>query len=160
MVRILLRRWFKRIRKFRDVLLLGIQGRHFFFPVCAVIAVPCDLPKVILASKRDCAAGATYNFGQARVFGLYTQTNDAGLGVRSRIASAGLTLPLGPATLQAQAGYTTARGSAVDRRHTTLSAAYLYPCDSVTDIYLVGMDDRVRGRTVGRSVAAGVRFRF
>jgi hypothetical protein len=30
----------------------------------------------------------------------------------------------------------------------------------LTDIYLVGMDDRVRGQTKGISAAAGVRFRF
>ena len=122
MVRILLRRWFKRICKFRDVQLLGIQGRHFFFPVCAAIAVPCDLPKVILASKRDCAAGATYNFGQARVFGLSTQTNDAGRGAQPhRVGRSHAAARTGNAA--GQAGYTTARGSAGDRRHTTLSAA-------------------------------------
>ncbi len=55
---------------------------------------------------------------------------------------------------------TSASGPAVDRRHTSVSAAYLYPYDSLTDIYLVGMNDRVRGQTEGVSVAAGVRFRF
>jgi hypothetical protein len=30
----------------------------------------------------------------------------------------------------------------------------------LTDIYLVGMDDRVRGQTKGISAAVGVRFRF
>ena len=104
--------------------------------------------------------GATYNFGLARVFGLYTQTNDQGLDVRSKLASAGVAVPLGPGTVQAQAGYTTAAGPAVDRKHTSVSAAYLYPFNSVTDLYLVGMDDRVRGQTKGLSVAAGVRFRF
>ncbi|CAN5909060.1 porin [soil metagenome] len=104
--------------------------------------------------------GATYNFGWARAFGLYTQTRDRGLDVRSKLTSAGVTVPLGPGTVQAQAGYTTAVGPAVDRKHTTVSAAYVYPYDSVTDIYLVGMDDRVRGQTKGGSVAFGVRWRF
>jgi hypothetical protein len=57
-------------------------------------------------------------------------------------------------------GYTTATGPAVDRRHTSVSAAYLYPYDSVTDIYLVGMDDRVRVQAKGISIASGIRFRF
>ncbi len=104
--------------------------------------------------------GATYNFGFARVFGLYTQTRDRGLDVRSKLTSAGVAVPIGPGTLQAQAGYTTAEGPAVDRRHTSVSAAYLYPYDSVTDLYVVGMDDRVRGQTRGVSFATGVRFRF
>jgi predicted porin len=104
--------------------------------------------------------GATYNFGLARLFGQYTQTADRGLDVDSRIASAGAATPLGPGNLQFQFAYTTAKGPAVDRKHTTVSAAYLYPYDSVTDIYAVGMDDRVRGQTRGTSMAAGVRWRF
>lgn len=104
--------------------------------------------------------GATYNFGWARLFGLYTHTSDGGLDVKSDIGSAGAAVPIGPGTLQFQAGVTRATGPAVDRRHTSVSAAYVYAYDSVTDIYLVGMDDRVRGQTNGVSAAAGVRFRF
>lgn len=104
--------------------------------------------------------GATYNFGWARLFGQYTQTDDAGLEVDSKIVSAGLIAPAGPGNLHLQFAHTTATGPAVDRRHTTVSAAYLYPYDSVTDLYAVGMDDRVRGQTRGASVAAGVRWRF
>lgn len=104
--------------------------------------------------------GATYNFGWARLFGQYTQTDDAGLDVDSKIVSAGLITPAGPGNLHLQFAHTTAKGPAVDRRHTTVSAAYLYPYDSVTDLYAVGMDDRVRGQTRGASVAAGVRWRF
>lgn len=111
-------------------------------------------------SEASYQIGATYNFGWARLFGLYTHTNDSGLDVRSNIASAGAAVPIGPGTLQFQAGFTEAKGPAVDRRHTSISAAYLYAYDSVTDVYLVGMDDRVRGQTKGVSVAAGVRFRF
>jgi predicted porin len=104
--------------------------------------------------------GATYNFGWARLFGLYTHTADGGLDVKSDIGSAGAAVPIGPGTLQFQAGFTRATGPAVDRRHTSVSAAYLYAYDSVTDIYMVGMDDRIRGQTKGTSVATGVRFRF
>jgi predicted porin len=104
--------------------------------------------------------GATYNFGLARVFGLYTQTNDEGLGVRSKIASFGGSVPIGPGSVQAQVARTITDGPAVDRKHTTVSAAYLYPYDSVTDLYVVGMDDRIRGQTRGFSAAIGVRRRF
>jgi predicted porin len=104
--------------------------------------------------------GATYNFGLARLFGQYTQTSDRGLEVDSKIASTGVTTPLGPGNLQVQVAYSITKGPAVDRKHTTLSAAYLYPYDSVTDIYAVGMDDRVRGQTRGVSLAGGVRWKF
>jgi predicted porin len=104
--------------------------------------------------------GATYNFGFLRAFGLYTQTNDSGLDVHSHLTSGGVAVPIGPGTFLAQAGYTTADGPAVDRKHTSLSAAYLYAYDSVTDLYVVGMEDRIRGLTRGTSIATGVRFRF
>jgi predicted porin len=104
--------------------------------------------------------GAVYNFGWARVFGQYTQTNDGGLEAEGRIVSTGLTAPLGPGNLQVQMAYTTAKGPAVDRRHTSFSAAYVYPYDSTIDLYAVGMDDRVRGQTRGVSAAAGVRWRY
>ena len=104
--------------------------------------------------------GATYNFGWARVFGLYTHTDDKGLDVRSNLYSGGVAVPLGPGTLQFQAGFAKTSGPAVDRKHTSFSLAYLYAFDSVTDFYVVGMDDRVRGQTRGESMAVGVRYRF
>jgi predicted porin len=104
--------------------------------------------------------GATYNFGWARLFGLYTRTDDKGLDVRSNIYSGGAALPLGPGTVQFQAGFAKARGPAVDRKHTSISAAYLYAYDSITDFYIVGMNDRIRGQTEGVSVAIGARYRF
>ncbi len=104
--------------------------------------------------------GATYNFGWARLFGLYTHIDDKGLDVRSNLTSVGAAVPIGPGTIQVQAGLTTAKGPAVDRKHSSFSAAYLYAFDSVTDLYVVGMDDRVRGQTKGLSFATGVRYRF
>jgi len=101
--------------------------------------------------------GATYNFGLARVYGLYTQTNDRGLDVRGRTPSVGVAVPLGPGTILAQAAQTTVRGPAVDRKHTTVSGAYVYAYDSLTDFYVIGMDDRIRGQTKGTSFAIGVR---
>ncbi|HRH16321.1 MAG TPA: porin [Aquabacterium sp.] len=104
--------------------------------------------------------GATYNFGVARVFGLHTQTQDRGLEVQSKLTSAGVSVPVGPGTILAQVGWGRAHGLAVSRRQQTLSAAYVYPYDSQTDLYVIGMDDRVRGQTPGGSLAVGVRWRF
>lgn len=103
---------------------------------------------------------ATYDFGVARAFGEATWTNDIGLGIRSRVLSAGAAIPLGEGTLDLQAAVTLAHGLAVDRKHTSTSAAYVYSWDSLTDVYLIGMDDRVRGQTRGLSAAFGVRHRF
>lgn len=104
--------------------------------------------------------GATYNFGWARAFGLYTHTDDRGLDVRSNLWSGGVAVPLGPGSVLVQGGFATAKGPAVDRRHSSLAAAYLYNFDSVTDFYVVGMRDQVRGQTNGLSWAVGVRYRF
>lgn len=104
--------------------------------------------------------GATYNFGWARLFGLYTRTDDNGLDVRSNLYSVGAAVPLGPGAIQLQAGLARARGLAVDRKQTTVSAAYLYAFNSVTDIYVVAMNDRVRRQTDGVSFAIGARYRF
>jgi len=59
-----------------------------------------------------------------------------------------------------QAGLTEAKGPAVDRRHTSVSAAYVHAYDSQLDLYVVAMDDRIRNQTRGVSVAAGARWRF
>ncbi len=104
--------------------------------------------------------GASYNFGVVRAFALHTRIRDRGLEVESEASSAGVAMALGEGTVQAQFGRANAVGLAVDRKHSSFSAAYLYPYDSRTDLYVVGMDDRVRGQTRGVSGAAGVRFRF
>ena len=104
--------------------------------------------------------GATYDLGVARLFGEGTWINDIGLGIRSHVATAGASIPLGPGTLDLQGAVTLATGLAVDRKHSTGSAAYLYAYDSQTDLYVVGMDDRVRGQTRGLSAAIGIRHKF
>ncbi len=104
--------------------------------------------------------GMLYNFGLLRVFGQVTGTRDVGLDVRSTIASAGANLALGPGNLLFQAATTKATGPAVERKHTSLSGGYQWSYDSVTDIYLLAMDDRVNGQTRGVSAALGLRYKF
>jgi len=91
---------------------------------------------------------------------LYAHIDDKGLDVRSNLYSAGAAIPLGPGTLQLQAGLSKASGPAVDRKHTTVSGDYLYAFNSVLDIYVIGMNDRIRGQTDGVSHAVGARYRF
>jgi predicted porin len=105
--------------------------------------------------------GGTYNAGYARIFGTYTQTSDRGLDVDGQLASAGVAVPLGAwGTVLGQVGQGRSKGPAVNRKHRAASAAYLYPINSVTDAYLVGMDDRASAQTRGLSYAMGVRWRF
>jgi len=104
--------------------------------------------------------GASYNIGLAKLFGQYTHTRDSGLEVKSDIVSAGVSVPLGPGTVHAQIATSKADGLAVSRKQTTTSAAYVYAYNSLTDFYIIAMDDRVRGQTRGLSAAFGVRYSF
>jgi predicted porin len=104
--------------------------------------------------------GATYNFGIARLFAQGTLINDSGLDTKNRMATVGISAPLGPGSLLAQVGYARTTGPAVDRKHTTTSVGYVYNYDSVTDIYVLGSDDRVSNQTRGLSTAVGVRYTF
>ena len=137
-----------------------IAARGLFAAALSVQRVHVDNGFLDPVKELTWQLGATYNFGFARVFGLYTRIDDDGLFVRSHAASVGIAVPIGPGTLQAQFGQAKATGAAVDRKQTTTSLAYLYPWDSLIDLYLVGMDDRVRGQTRGLSLATGVRWRF
>ncbi|MBW8720505.1 MAG: porin [Burkholderiales bacterium] len=104
--------------------------------------------------------GATYDLGIARAFAEGTWTNDVGLALRSHVVSLGLSAPLGPGSLAVQGAFTRANGLAIDRKHSSAAAAYLYAYDSLTDLYVAAMDDRVRGQTRGRSAAVGIRHKF
>jgi hypothetical protein len=48
----------------------------------------------------------------------------------------------------------------VERKHTTVSLGYVYAYDSLTDIYILASDDRMRNQTRGVSAAVGVRYTF
>lgn len=104
--------------------------------------------------------GATYNFGIVKVYGLYTYMSDRGFDVRSRVGTAGVSIPIGPGSLLFQAGQTNASGPAVDRKHTLVSAAYVYEYNSLLDFYVIGQSDRISGQTDGFSIFAGARLKF
>jgi len=72
----------------------------------------------------------------------------------------GISAPIGPGKVLAQMAYSTSKGPAVDRRHTTTSLGYVYSYDSVTDVYVIGSDDRIRNQTRGVSYALGARYLF
>ena len=69
-------------------------------------------------------------------------------------------MPAGPGQRPGPGGVHDRRGPAVDRKHTTLSLGYVYAYDSLTDIYILGSDDRMRNQTRGVSYAVGVRYTF
>jgi Gram-negative porin len=104
--------------------------------------------------------GVTYNFGLLRWFSQFTGTQDTGLEVRSNSLASGIVVPFGDGNVLAQMASTRSRGPAVDRRHLSLALGYVYNFDSITDFYVLGLDDRVGGQTRGLSVALGGRYKF
>jgi predicted porin len=104
--------------------------------------------------------GTSYNLGFASLFGQYTNIRNDFLSVHSNLYTTGASVPIGPGTVMAQIAYSTSTGPAVDRRHTTTSIGYAYSFDSVTDIYVIGGDDRIKNQTRGVSYAVGLRYLF
>lgn len=102
----------------------------------------------------------SYNAGWAQAFAQWSHTGDHGLQLRSNSLSLGLTVPLGPGSVLAQIAQAKAEGLAIFRKQTTTSLGYLFAWDSLTDLYVVAMDDRVQGQTRGVSAALGVRLKF
>ena len=112
------------------------------------------------STKLTFQLGGAYNFGVARLFGQYTHVDDKGNDTKNKLATAGVSVPLGPGTVLAQIARSTAKGPAVDRKHTTTSLGYVYNYEGLADFYVMAMDDRVSNQTRGVSYAAGVRYRF
>ena len=104
--------------------------------------------------------GGAYNFGVAKLFGQYTHIDDSGNDIKSKLATIGVSVPLGPGTVLAQIARSTSKGPAVDRKHTTTSLGYVYNYDGIADFYVIGMDDRISNQTRGVSYAVGVRYQF
>lgn len=104
--------------------------------------------------------GGSYNIGVANLFSQYTHTRDRSFFLTSDIVSLGAAVPLGPGSVLAQFATSRAKGLAVLRKQTSMSVAYVYAYDSLTDFYLIGMHDSVKGQTRGVSAAFGVRYKF
>lgn len=119
-----------------------------------------DPPFTTAISQSTVLLGGIYDFGWARAYAQTGQTADAVPGVTSQLVSAGVAIPLWEGSLLLQGAQTHSTGLAVDRKHSSMSAGYLYNFDSLTDIYLLGMDDRINRQTQGYSLAGGVRYRF
>ena len=82
--------------------------------------------------------GGAYNFGVARLFGQYTHIDDKGNDIKSKLATVGVSVPLGPGTVLAQIARSTSKGPAVDRKHTTTSLGYVYNYEGIADFYVIG----------------------
>jgi predicted porin len=110
-----------------------------------------------VADTRTRQVGAAYDFGPAKLFGLYSTVENRSDGSERRLTGVGARVPLGQGALVAQWGRNDADQGA-DRD--TLSVGYLYPMSRRTELYGVLMQDRLEGRPAGSAFAAGMRHRF
>ena len=110
--------------------------------------------------RADAAARRRLQLRHRPLFGQYTHIDDKGNDIKSKLATVGVSVPLGPGTVLAQIARSTSKGPAVDRKHTTTSLGYVYNYEGIADFYVIGMDDRVSNQTRGVSYAAGVRYQF
>jgi predicted porin len=128
----------------------------------SVAAQHVSVPDLIAGPTKESTwqIAGQYSLPWAKLYGSFTQSQDNGLLLDSKSASVGATVPLGPGRLLGQYARGMAKGQAVNRQQATLSAGYSYEYDSVTDFYVLAMEDRVVGQTRGLSAAVGVRYKF
>lgn len=110
-----------------------------------------------VADTRTTQLAASYDFGAAKVFGQLAKVDNRSVVNEYRLANLGVRVPVGGGALLAQWGRISPDTGA-DRG--TLSIGYDHHLSKRTDVYLVGMRDKIDGLSAGSSVSAGVRHRF
>lgn len=110
-----------------------------------------------VADTRTKQVGAAYDFGPAKLFGLYSAVENRSDGSERKLTGVGTRVPLGQGALVAQWGRNDADQGA-DRD--TVSVGYLYPMSRRTELYGVLMHDRLEDKPAGSAFAAGMRHRF
>lgn len=112
------------------------------------------------ASQRTWQLGVSYDLTLAKLYGQYTRVKtNATTATQSALWSFGASVPLGPGSLLAQYGDTTAK-TPTEAAHKTLSLGYALGLSKRSDAYAVYMNDKVQGLDNADSFAAGVRLRF
>lgn len=113
-------------------------------------STPVDDTKVWLGS-------GSYDFGVVKVFAQYAKATNDTRRIDYKISELGAAVPIGQGKLLAQYGQI--RQSAGAGRK-TWSVGYDYWLSKRTDIYLVGMSDRIDKLSAGNSLSVGMRHRF
>lgn len=99
----------------------------------------------------------SYDFGVAKVFLQYGEVeNNTTLNDR-KLTDLSVRVPYGKGAFIAAWGKNNPDTGAT---RTTTSAGYVYPLSKLTDLYAVGMRDKLDGSSSGYSYSAGMRLRF
>ncbi|MFT3664843.1 porin [Piscinibacter sp.] len=102
-------------------------------------------------------AAASYDFGAAKLFGQFGKVDNKTSGNEYDIAGLGASVPVGQGKILAQWGRIKPDSGP---KRKTFSAGYDYFLSKRTDLYLVGMSDKVDGLSSGSAFSVGVRHRF
>lgn len=115
-------------------------------------ATPVDDTSVWMAS-------GSYDFGAVKLFGQYAKAENLTRRVDYKIYEAGASVPIGAGKLLVQYGQISPSAGAGRK---TWSVGYDYWLSKRTDVYLVGMSDKITGTgaATGNSVSLGMRHRF
>lgn len=110
-----------------------------------------------VADSKTWQLGASYDLGMAKLFGQYGEVDNTSSGRDYKIAGVGASIPVGEGKILLQYGRLSASIGA-DRK--TFTAGYDYQLSKRTDVYAVGMSDKLDGLSSGSSYSLGIRHRF
>ncbi len=110
-----------------------------------------------LDDTRTTQLGAAYDFTAVKLFGQVGKVKNLTTTNSYSIAGLGARVPLGAGALVAQYG-NLSPDTGADRD--TLSFGYLHNLSKRTELYAVGMSDKIDGLSSGHSYSLGVRHRF
>jgi predicted porin len=99
----------------------------------------------------------SYDFGLVKLFGQYAKATNDTRRIDYKIYEAGVSVPIGLGKLLAQYGQISPSAGAGRK---TWTVGYDYWLSKRTDVYVVGMSDKVAGLSAGNSFSVGMRHRF
>jgi predicted porin len=115
----------------------------------------------LIDNQKTFQLGGAYDFGFVKPYVQYGQVKTepvAGAEIKTKIYGLGATVPIGAGKIMAQYGQSKRDGTSSKRQITTVG--YDYPLSKKTDVYVLGMNDRVTGLSKGNSLMAGMRLTF
>ena len=110
-----------------------------------------------VADTRTTQLGGSYDFGVVKAFAQYGEVENLSTPNTYKISGLGARFPIGAGALLAQWGQISPESGA-DRK--TLSLGYVHALSKRTELYAVGMNDKVEGLSSGSGYSLGIRHRF
>lgn len=143
---------------------LGLHGTYVKGPVTAVISAQRVRQPVTAPTTEQYAylGGLAYNFNILKVYGAALTTNTHGISVGTHTYELGLSVPVvGHSSILAEWARTSRNGGGGPKTsHTTASIGYDYALSKRTDVYVVGMMDKLSTAATADTAALGLRHSF